>query len=238
MTALLDTTRRPGATRSVPAATPPTTAFPAARRSAPDGLRTAALPPAMSLETTLEEVPASRMRRPGRRGLLLGAAVALAGVATAVGLTVHAPLAPLAPAPVAPATSSSTCVAGSCEGLDPTSADCQQDARTVASRIVTAERRGVELPVGVVELRASAACHAAWARYTVDPTAPVGEVAVESRDGRSERAAVDALTGHPHLGYGTTPMLAGSNDVRAAVSPGPGHELPSRATAWAGAHQS
>jgi hypothetical protein len=30
-------------------------------------------------------------------------------------------------------------------------------------------------------------------------------------------------------------MLAGSNDVRAAVSSGPGYELPSRATAWTGA---
>jgi hypothetical protein len=233
MTALLDTTRRPAATRSFPAATPPTTTFPAARRSAPDAVRTAALPPAMGSETTLDAAP--KARRPGRRGVLVGAAVALAGVATVVAVTVHAPLAPLAPAPVAPAGSSSICAAGSCEGLDPTSAGCQQDARTITSRIVTAERRGVEVPVGVVELRGSAACHAVWARYTVDPTAPVGGVAVEGRDGRSERAAVNALTGHPHLGYGTTPMLAGSNDVRATVTPGPGHELPSRATAWTGA---
>jgi hypothetical protein len=231
MTALLDPTRRPAATRSFPAATPPTTALPAARRSPTDAMRTAAMPPAVGPETTLDEAPT--MRRPGRRGLLLGAAVALAGVATVVGVSMHAPLTPLPPTAVAPVTSSSTCAAGSCEGLDPTTEGCQQDARTVAGRIVTAERRGVEVPVGVVEVRASAACRAVWARYTVDPTAPVGEIAVESRDGRSERAAVEAGAGHRHLGYGTTPMLTGSDDVRATVSPVPGGQLPSSATAWA-----
>jgi uncharacterized protein DUF2690 len=233
MTALLDPTRRPAATRSFPAATPPTTALPPARRSATDAMRTAAMPSAASPETALTEAPARR--RPGRGGVLLGAAVALAGAAAVVAVTVHVPLAPLAPAPVAPATSSSTCAGGTCEGLDPTTEGCQQDARTVTGRVVSAERRGVEVPVGVVELRASAACHAVWARYTLDPTAPISEVAVESRDGRSERAAVDAVAGHPHLGYGTTPMLTGSNDVRAAISPLPGAELPSRATAWTGA---
>ena len=228
MTALLDPTR------SFPATTPRTTALPAARRSTTDAMRTAAMPPAAAgPETTLDEARRPGWR-PGRRHMLLGVAVALAGVATAVGLTVHAPLAPLAPAPTPPA-SSSTCAGGTCEGLDPTAEGCQQDARTVTGRVITAERRGLEVPVGVVELRASAACHAVWARYTVDPTAPVGEISVESRDGRSERASVDAVAGHPHLGYGTTPMLTGSDDVRAAVSPIPGHELPSRATAWTAA---
>jgi hypothetical protein len=196
-------------------------------------MRTAAMPSAASPETTLAEAPTTR--RPGRAGVLLGAAVALAGVATVVAVTVHAPLAPLPPTTVAPAASSSTCTAGACEGLDPTTEGCQQDARTITGRIVTAEHHGVEVPVGVVELRTSAACRAVWARYTVDPTAPVGAVAVESRDGRSERTAVDAVAGHPHLGYGTTPMLTGSTDVRAAMSPVPGDELPSRATAWTGA---
>ena len=233
MTALLDPTHRPAATRSFPPATPPTTVLPAARRSADGAVRTAAMPPAASPETTLTEAPVTGP--PSRGGLLLGAAVALAGVATVVGLTVHAPLAPLGPAPVAaPSASTLMCGGGSCEGLDPTTEGCQQDARTVTSRVVTAERRGVEVPAGVVELRASVACHAVWARYTVDPTAPVGEIAVESRDGRSERAAVDVVAGHPHLGYGTTPMLTGPGDLRASVSPVPGHELPSRATAWTG----
>ena len=233
MTALLDPTHRSTATRSFPAATPPTTVLPGARRSAPGAVRTVAMPPAASPETTLTEVPVAR--RPGRSGLLLGAAVALAGVATVVGLTVHAPLAPLGPAPVVgPAASTAMCAGGSCEGLDPTTEGCQQDAHTVTSRVVTAERRGVEVPAGVVELRASVACRAMWARYTIDPTAPVGEIAVESRDGRAERTAVDVVAGHPHLGYGTTPMLTGSGDLRASVSPVPGHELPSRATAWTG----
>jgi hypothetical protein len=166
--------------------------------------------------------------------VLLSAAVALAAIATVVGVTVHAPLTPLPSTTVAPPATTSTCNAGSCEGLDPTTQGCQQDARTVSSRVVTAQRRGLEVPVGVVELRASSVCQAVWARYTVDPTAPLGEVAVESRDGRSERAAVDAVAGHRHLGYGTTPMLTEPDDVRAAVSPGSGSVLPSRATAWTG----
>ena len=166
--------------------------------------------------------------------MLLGAAAALAAAATVVGVVVHAPLASLPPAAVAPAAASSTCTAGSCEGLDPTTEGCQQDARTVASRIVTAERRGVEVPAGVVEVRASAACRSVWARYSVDPTAPVAEIAIEGRDGRVERAAVDVVAGHRHLGYGTTPMLGGSDDVRATVAAAPGGELPSRATAWTG----
>lgn len=227
MTALLDPTR------SFPSA-PRTTAFPAAQRSAPEAMRTAAMAPVSTPETVLDDLPT--IPRPSRRrAVLLAAAVAIAGIATVVGVSAHAPLAPLPPAPGPGVASPSTCVGGSCEGLDPTSLGCQQDARTVLGRVVTAERRGLEVPVGVVELRSSAACHAVWARYTVDPTAPVGAVAIESRDGRTERTTVDAVAGHRHLGYGTTPMLAGSADVRAIVSPASGGELPSSATAWTGA---
>lgn len=229
MTALLDPTR------SFRAGTAPTATVPAARRSEADAVRTAAMPSAANPETTLDEAPAAR-RRPGRVGVLLGAAVALAGVATMVGVTMHAPLAPLPPPPPVPTLpASSVCTGSSCEGLDPTTSGCQQDARTVAGRVVTARRRGIEVPVGVVELRASATCRAAWARYTVDPTAPLGEVAVQSRDGRIERSPVDAVAGHRHLGYGATPMLTGTGDVRAAVTAAPGGELPSSATAWTAA---
>jgi hypothetical protein len=42
------------------------------------------------------------------------------------------------------------------------------------------------------------------------------------------------VAGHRHVGYGTTPMLAGVADVQAVVSPAPGGELPSSATAWTG----
>ncbi len=209
----------------------PTRTLPAARRSSPDALRTATLAPAAEPETELDLAPQRTPTSPRRRAMLLGAAVAIAGAATVVGVSTHAPLAPLPPAP-APVSSPSTCAGGSCEGLDPTTEGCQQDARTVGSRVVTAERRGLEVPVGLIELRASATCRAVWTRYTVDPTAPVGEVSIESRDGRSEHTAVAAVAGHRHLGYGTTAMLAQAVDVRALVSPPPGGELPSGATAW------
>jgi hypothetical protein len=220
MTALLDRTH----------------AFPAARRSTPDALRTTRVPAPPAPAPTPETTPPARGPVTRRRPLaaaLLGAAVAIAGAAAFVGVSADEPLPPL-PAP-APVVSPTGCVGASCEGLDPTGEGCQHDAQTVASRIVTAERRGLEVPVGVVELRASAACRAVWGRYTVDATAPAGEVSVQSRDGRSESTAVEAVGGHRHLGYGTTPMLTGAVDVRALVSPGPGGELPSNATVWTGA---
>ncbi len=210
----------------------PTRTFPAAHRSSPDALRTAVFASAEP-ETELDLAPRTVVSPHRGRAMLVGAVVALAGVATVVGVSTHAPLEPL-PAASAPIASSSTCVGGACEGLDPTTEGCQADARTVGSRVVTAERRGLEVPVGVVEVRASPTCHATWARYTVDPTSPVGGVSIESRDGRSERTTVDAVAGHRHLGYGTTPMLGDALDVRALVTPIPGGELPSRATAWTG----
>ncbi|NMO90375.1 DUF2690 domain-containing protein [Actinomycetospora sp. TBRC 11914] len=216
MTTLLDPTRSR------------TTAFPAARRSDPSGIRTASIAP----PPTTEPEPPVRSTPPWpRRGaLLLGAAVAIAGAAAVVAFTTPAPLPPLPPAPT---VTSTPCGGGSCEGLDPTTTGCQQDARTVGSRVVTAERRGLEVPVGLVELRASASCRAVWGRYTVDPTAPVGGVAVESRDGRTEQAPIAAVPGHRHLGYGTTPMLvASADDLRVVVTPAAGGELPSAATGW------
>jgi hypothetical protein len=228
MTALLDPPDRR-------VTTPPTNPFPAARRSAPDALRTAVIPPPRA-EAAPDTTAVPTRNGPGRwRAALLGAAVVIAGVATVVGISAPAPLPPLPVPPPVITQLPARCFAGSCAGLDPTAQGCQQDARTIASRIVTAERRGIEIPVGVVELRGSAACGALWTRYALDPAAPVTGVSIESRDGGSASTTVDPVAGHRHLGYGTTPMLAGTVDgARAVVTPAPGAELPSRATAGIG----
>lgn len=224
MTALLDPTRRRVTTL-------PTATIPAARRSTPDQMRTAPIARARGGHPIPAAAPhPSAGTR--RHVALVGAALVVGGIAAVVGVSLNAPLPPLPAATGTAAVAGSPCSAGSCTGLDPTGQDCQQDARTASSRVITAERHGIEVPVGAVEVRGSAVCRAVWARYTLDTTAPVAEVAIESRDGRSEHTPVDAVPGHRRLGYGTTPMLA-ADDVRAVVSPAPGGELPSRATAWA-----
>ncbi|WP_329275940.1 DUF2690 domain-containing protein [Streptomyces sp. NBC_00691] len=54
-----------------------------------------------------------------------------------------------------PASAATSCYASSCEGLDPSTTVCQNDAKTVA----TTDYPGVEL-------RYSPTCRAAWARYS------------------------------------------------------------------------
>ena len=97
----------------------PTRTLPAAHRSSPDALRTAVFAPAAEPETELDLAPRTVASPRRGRAWLAGAVVALAGVATVVGVSTHAPLEPLPAAP-APIGSSSTCVGGACDGLDPT----------------------------------------------------------------------------------------------------------------------
>ncbi|MFD8143923.1 DUF2690 domain-containing protein [Streptomyces sp. NPDC059708] len=54
-----------------------------------------------------------------------------------------------------PASAATSCYADGCQGRDPSSTTCQNDARTVA----TSDYPGVEL-------RYSPTCRAAWARYS------------------------------------------------------------------------
>ncbi|MFD8974185.1 MULTISPECIES: DUF2690 domain-containing protein [Streptomyces] len=54
-----------------------------------------------------------------------------------------------------PASAATSCYASSCEGLDPATTICQNDARTVAETYFP----------GGIELRYSPTCRTAWARY-------------------------------------------------------------------------
>ncbi|RSS55344.1 DUF2690 domain-containing protein [Streptomyces sp. WAC01280] len=69
-----------------------------------------------------------------------------------------------------PASAATSCYASSCEGLDPATTICQNDARTVQ----TSSRFGVQL-------RYSPTCRAAWARVDGYSDAPMAVVVENSR---------------------------------------------------------
>ncbi|MFE3072595.1 DUF2690 domain-containing protein [Streptomyces sp. NPDC059247] len=58
-----------------------------------------------------------------------------------------------------PASAATSCYAASCQGLDPSTTICQNDATTVRDSYYPG-----------VELRYSATCRAAWARYSAGAT--------------------------------------------------------------------
>ncbi|MFI1657652.1 DUF2690 domain-containing protein [Streptomyces sp. NPDC020472] len=70
-----------------------------------------------------------------------------------------------------PASAATSCYASSCQGLDPSTTICQNDARTVG----TTQLWGVEL-------RYSPTCRAAWARYPTFTPARL-TIFVQRRDG-------------------------------------------------------
>lgn len=182
-----------------------------ARRSAPESFVTTALPATVTAPFTAA-VPA-----PSRRRVWLGgvAALGIAGVVGAVTLGSGAPVvAPLPPAPV------------SLVGADPSTTRCADDARTVASQVVTLQRGRLEVPIGMLEVRTSASCGTAWARYTLDASAPVAAVAVEG--GSREELPVVASG---RVAHGVTPMVLADGPVHAEVVPVDGTVLPSRSLA-------
>lgn len=65
-------------------------------------------------------------------------------------------------APAAPASAAPSCYGSSCEGLNPQSTSCVNDARTLLSRnAVTSSGNW-----GVLELRYSPSCYSNWVRFT------------------------------------------------------------------------
>lgn len=182
-----------------------------ARRSTPESFRTTALPSTVTAPFT-SSVPA-----PSRRRVWLGgvAALGLAGVVGAVALGSGSAV--VAPLPAAPA---------SLVGADPSTTRCADDADTVASRVITMQRGRFEVPIGMLEVRSSASCGTAWARYTLGAAAPVAAVAVEGST-RQELPVVAS----GRVAHGVTPMVMGDGPAHAEVVPVGDAVLPSRSTA-------
>lgn len=181
-----------------------------ARRSHPESFRTTAMPSTMTAPLTTS-VPTPSRRVPWLVGVAtLG--VAAAAVAVVIG-TGGSSVDPLPEARV------------SLVGADPTTSRCADDARTLDSRVVTAQRGRLEVPVGMLEVRGSAQCDTAWARYTLDASAPVAAVAIEG----CSRQEVPLVTAGK-VAHGVTPMVQSGASVRAEVVPTTGADLPSRQT--------
>ncbi|GLZ51716.1 DUF2690 domain-containing protein [Actinomycetospora sp. NBRC 106378] len=182
-----------------------------ARRSAPESFATTALPSTMTAPFT------AAVTAPSRRRVWLGglAALGLVGAIGAVALGSGAT--PVAPLPAA---------RDSLVGADPSTSRCADDAQTVTSRVVTTQRGRLEVPIGMLEVRASGACGTAWARYTLDASAPVAEVAIEG--GTRQELPVVASG---RVVHGVTSMIMADGPVHAVVVPVDGAVLPSRSTA-------
>lgn len=181
-----------------------------ARRSHPESFRTTAMPSTMTAPLTTS-VPAPSRRVPWLVGVAtLGVAAAAVAVAIGTGGSSVEPL------PVAPV---------SLVGTDPTTSRCADDARTLDSRVITAQRGRLEVPVGMLEVRGSALCSTAWARYTLDASAPVSAVAIEG----GSRQEVPLVT-IGKVAHGVTPMVHADPSLRAEVVPAASAGLPSRQT--------
>ncbi|MEU5811082.1 DUF2690 domain-containing protein [Streptomyces sp. NPDC047718] len=74
-----------------------------------------------------------------------------------------------------PASAATSCLGSTCNGLDPATTVCQNDARTVATSVLG------------TELRYSPTCRAAWARYP-GGTSFVHDIKVENTAGHSYSA--------------------------------------------------
>ncbi|WP_433802966.1 DUF2690 domain-containing protein [Actinomycetospora sp. CA-084318] len=185
-----------------------------ARRSAPESFATTAMPSTMTAPITAA-VPA-----PSRRRVWLGgvAALTVAGVVTGVVLSSSGAPAPLPTVPAVPVAPASPV---SAVGTDAATSGCTTDARTVNSRVLTAQQGPFEVPIGTLELRESAACGTAWARYTLAAAAPVAAIAIEG-DTRQEVP----LVARGRFAHGVTPMVGATATVRAEAVPAGGAVLP------------
>ena len=181
-----------------------------ARRSHPESFRTTAMPSTMTAPLTAS-VPTPSRRVPWLAGVAtLG--VAAAAVAAVIGIG-------------APSVDPLPGASVSLVGADPTTSQCADDARTLDSRVITAQRGRFEMPVGMLEVRGSALCGTAWARFTLDAPALVSAVAIE---GASRQEVPLVTTGK--VAHGVTPMVQLGAPVHAEVVPTPGARLPSRQT--------
>ncbi|GAA4840529.1 hypothetical protein GCM10023201_33170 [Actinomycetospora corticicola] len=182
-----------------------------ARRSAPESFATTALPSTVTAPFT------AAVPTPSRRRVWLGGMAAL-GLAGAIGVVALASnSAAVTPLPTAPV---------SLVGADPSTTRCADDAQTATSRVVTMQRGRFEVPVGMLEVRTSSACGTAWARYTLDASAPVAAVVIEGGT-RQELP----LVASGRVAHGVTPMVMADGPVHAEVVPVDGAVLPSRSTA-------
>ena len=121
------------------------------RRSHPESFLTTAMPSRTTAPLTAS-VPTPSRRVPWLvRVATLG--VSEAAVAAVIGTRAS----PVDPLPVVPV---------SLVGADPTTTGCTDDARTLTSRVLTAQRGRFEVPIGMLEVRGSARCATAWARAT------------------------------------------------------------------------
>lgn len=84
----------------------------------------------------------------------------LAGIITGFVLLLSALL--VLPTGAAHASESPSCYSSSCEGVDPATTNCTDDAITLLSRRAEVGTRDW----GVLELRYSPSCHSNWARFT------------------------------------------------------------------------
>ncbi|MFC5061568.1 DUF2690 domain-containing protein [Actinomycetospora atypica] len=181
-----------------------------ARRSHPESFRTTAMPSTMTAPLTAS-VPT-----PSRRVPWLVAVATLGVAAAAVTVVIGSGGSSVDPLPEARV---------SLIGADPTASGCSDDARTLTSRVLTAQRGRFEVPIGMLEVRGSARCGTAWARYTVNASAPVSAVAIEG----APRQEVPLVT-TGRVAHGVTPMVDADPSVHAEVVPAAGADLPSRQT--------
>jgi Protein of unknown function (DUF2690) len=104
--------------------------------------------------------------------------------ATALGAGVLVPLSAAAPAFAA------SCYASSCTGLDPINAGCSGDAET----IYTVNGVGA-WGTGVLQLRFSPSCDAAWAKISDDGKANGNSIRVQNTLGQWEQSVVNQVGG-------------------------------------------
>ncbi|GGU72657.1 hypothetical protein GCM10010275_04020 [Streptomyces litmocidini] len=93
-----------------------------------------------------------------------------------------------------PASAATSCYASTCEGLDPSTTICQNDARTVMDSYYPG-----------VELRYSPTCRAAWARYSMGAAFSF-KVSVERKDSTMKFET-------PYYGNGATVWTRMINDA-------------------------